>query len=59
MQIIDKYSNNQHNVPSRRLRTGFNEIFPLTALEAFSEAEVEVLLCGAGEKWTTQVRPPA
>lgn len=37
-------------------RSGFDEVFPLAALEAFYEHEVEVLLCGAGERWTMQVR---
>uniref|UniRef100_A0A7S3VMY1 HECT-type E3 ubiquitin transferase n=1 Tax=Dunaliella tertiolecta TaxID=3047 RepID=A0A7S3VMY1_DUNTE len=33
---------------------GFNEVFALSSLACFYEDEIETLLCGAGEHWTTQ-----
>lgn len=33
-------------------REGFQEVFPLSALELFTEDEIETLLCGSGERWT-------
>ncbi|KAI8471466.1 MAG: hypothetical protein J3K34DRAFT_367859 [Monoraphidium minutum] len=33
-------------------RAGFQEVVPLASLEAFYEDEIEVLLCGTGERWT-------
>ena len=32
------------------------QVFPLSALGCFYEDEIEMLLCGAGERWTGQVR---
>ncbi|KXZ47851.1 hypothetical protein GPECTOR_32g463 [Gonium pectorale] len=36
-------------------REGFNEVFSLSTLSLFHEDEIEVLLCGSGERWTMQV----
>ncbi|GLI65665.1 hypothetical protein VaNZ11_009269, partial [Volvox africanus] len=36
-------------------REGFNEVFNLSMLSLFHEDEIEVLLCGSGERWTLQV----
>lgn len=33
-------------------RQGFNAIFPLDALAAFYEDEIEAMLCGTGEAWS-------
>lgn len=35
-------------------RAGFNEVFPLTSLHIFSESELECLLCGGSDLWTTR-----
>ncbi|KAG2490174.1 hypothetical protein HYH03_011304 [Edaphochlamys debaryana] len=36
-------------------REGFNEVFALSSLSVFHEDELEVLLCGSGERWTLQL----
>ncbi len=33
-------------------RAGFNDVFPLAALAAFHEDELEAMLCGMGEAWS-------
>jgi E3 ubiquitin-protein ligase TRIP12 len=35
-------------------RTGFESIFSLSALASFYEDELEAMLCGTGETWTTE-----
>ena len=35
-------------------RAGFNAIFPLSSLEPFFEDEIEAMLCGTGEAWTSE-----
>ncbi|KAG2450258.1 hypothetical protein HYH02_004769 [Chlamydomonas schloesseri] len=35
-------------------REGFNEVFSLSTVSIFNEDEIEVLLCGSGERWTLQ-----
>ncbi|KAH9331575.1 hypothetical protein KI387_003683 [Taxus chinensis] len=35
-------------------RAGFNEVFPVTSLQLFSESELENLLCGGNDLWTAQ-----
>jgi E3 ubiquitin-protein ligase TRIP12 len=36
-------------------RTGFDEVFPLSALRLFSEAELDTMLCGCGETWSVDM----
>ena len=35
-------------------REGFNDVFPLESLSCFYDDEIEMMLCGSGEKWTVQ-----
>jgi len=37
------------------IRSGVEEIFPLARLKMFNETELEALICGQGEKWTTEM----
>ncbi|PKA51906.1 E3 ubiquitin-protein ligase UPL4 [Apostasia shenzhenica] len=50
--VVDATINGGISKQVQAFESGFNEVFPMNTLQIFSEAELELLLCGERDTWT-------